>query len=63
MGDDPATSVVGSDHQAHEVPNLFVADPSVFPSGPSVDPSETIMAFAYVAAGNILKKFKPEAAE
>lgn len=63
MGDDPATSVVGSDHQAHEVPDLFVADPSVFPSGPSVDPSETIMAFAYVAAGNILKKFNREAAE
>lgn len=54
MGDDPASSVVASTHEAHEVPGLFVADPSVFPSGPSVDPSETIMAFSMIAARNII---------
>jgi choline dehydrogenase-like flavoprotein len=54
MGADPKTSVVGMDHRVHGFSNLFVADPSVFPSGPSVDPSFTIMAFSYVAAKHIL---------
>jgi len=53
MGADPATSVVASNHEAHEVPNLFVADPSVFPMQPSVDPSISIMAWSYVAAKEI----------
>ncbi len=51
MGEDPYASVVGFDHRVHGTDNLFVADPSVFPSPPSVDPSVTIMAFSYVAAG------------
>jgi choline dehydrogenase-like flavoprotein len=35
------------------IDNLFVADPSVFPTGPSVDPSVSIMAFSYIAAEHI----------
>ncbi len=58
MGDDPKTSVVASTHEAHDVPNLFVADPSVFPSGPSVDPSEIIMAFSVIAARHVQEKLK-----
>jgi choline dehydrogenase-like flavoprotein len=54
MGADPAHSVVSPTHQAHEVPGLFVADPSVFPRPPSVDPSLTIMAFSVVASRNLL---------
>jgi choline dehydrogenase-like flavoprotein len=54
MGADPKTSVVGMDHRVHGMDNLFVADPSVFPTGPSVDPSVTIMAFSYVAAEHVL---------
>jgi len=50
MGSDPETSVVASTHEAHEVPGLYVADPSVFPMQPSVDPSLTIMAFSIIAA-------------
>jgi choline dehydrogenase-like flavoprotein len=50
MGRDPKTSVVGADHRVHGVENLYVADPSVFPTPPSVDPSLSIMAFSYVAA-------------
>lgn len=53
MGRDPRSSVVGMDHRVHGTDNLFVADPSVFPTGPSVDPSVTIMAFSGVAAGHI----------
>ncbi|HPW84813.1 MAG TPA: GMC family oxidoreductase [Rhodoferax sp.] len=54
MGTDAKTSVVGMDHRVHGFSNLFVADPSVFPTGPSVDPSFTIMAFSYVAAKHML---------
>lgn len=54
MGADPKTSVVGMDHRVHGFANLFVADPSVFPTGPSVDPSFSIMAFSYMAARHML---------
>lgn len=54
MGADPKTSVVGMDHRVHGFANLFVADPSVFPTGPSVDPSFSIMAFSYIAARHML---------
>jgi choline dehydrogenase-like flavoprotein len=50
MGADPRSSVVGFDHRVHGTDNLYVADPSVFPTAPSVDPSLTILAFAFVAA-------------
>lgn len=53
MGKDSSNSVVASDHRVHGFDNLFVADSSVFPTGVSVDPSYTIMAFSYVAAKSI----------
>jgi choline dehydrogenase-like flavoprotein len=53
MGADPKTSVVGFDHRVHGTDNLYVADPSVFPTAPSVDPSLSIMAFSFVAADTI----------
>lgn len=56
MGDDPAFAVVKSTHEAHEVPGLYVADPSVFPMQPSVDPSLTIMALSHLVAANILRR-------
>lgn len=53
MGSDPLSSVVDHDHRVHGTDNLFVADGSVFPTGPGVDPSLTIMAFALVAADRV----------
>jgi choline dehydrogenase-like flavoprotein len=53
MGPDAGGSVVGFDHRVHGFDNLYIADPSVFPTPPSVDPSLTIMAFAYVAASHV----------
>ena len=47
MGKDPEQSVTNSRHQVHGIQNLYVSDSSVFPTGPSVDPSYTIMAFSY----------------
>lgn len=46
MGDDPATSVVGPDCRSHDVPNLWICDGSVFPTGGAVNPSLTIEAIA-----------------
>ncbi len=56
MGRDPATSVVKSSGETHEVENLYVADPSVFPTAVSVDPSETIFAFSHVLADGLLAR-------
>ncbi len=54
MGRDSSTSVVDCDNQVHGVKGLYVCDPSVFPTAVSVDPSETIMAFSYLAAARML---------
>ncbi|MFV8054800.1 GMC family oxidoreductase [Mycobacterium sp. 48b] len=49
-GDDPASSVVDQYGRAHDVPNLFVMDGSVFVTSSSVNPTPTITAFAARAA-------------
>lgn len=54
MGRDPQTSVVGSDHRVWGTDNLYIADPSVFPTAVSVDPSVTIMAFSHRLADLLL---------
>jgi len=59
MGKGPEDSVVGFDHRVHGTENLFVSDPSVFPTAPSVDPSLTIMGFSYLAAEHIAGATSP----
>ncbi|GAA3659312.1 GMC family oxidoreductase [Nocardioides ginsengisoli] len=46
MGDDPSTSVVDQWGRAHDVPNLFVIDGSVFVTSTGMNPTATIMAVA-----------------
>jgi choline dehydrogenase-like flavoprotein len=46
MGSDPATSVVDSDAESHEVRRLYIGDSSLIPRTLSVNPSLTIMALA-----------------
>jgi choline dehydrogenase-like flavoprotein len=46
MGDDPASSVVNSNCQAHEVRNLFVADGGPFVTNGDKNPTWTILALA-----------------
>jgi choline dehydrogenase-like flavoprotein len=53
MGRDPKRSVVGFDHQAHELPGLYIVDGSTVPGPPIVNPQITIMAMADRAAGLI----------
>ncbi len=46
MGRDPATSVVNEWGQAHDVPNLFIFDGSVFVTSSGFNPTGTICAVA-----------------
>ena len=46
MGSDPSRSVVDQWGRAHDVPNLFVVDASVFVTGAAVNPTTTIQALA-----------------
>jgi choline dehydrogenase-like flavoprotein len=51
MGFAPEESVVDSNHRAWEVPNLFVADGSVFPTEGAANPALVIMALSDRLAG------------
>lgn len=58
-GSRPDSSVVNADCRSHEVPNLFIADASPFPTCASVPPTLTIVANAFRVAevirrGNII---------
>lgn len=55
MGNDPEQNVVNSNGQSFDIPNLYIADNSVFPSALSANPSLTIMAVSYRIADAFLK--------
>jgi len=50
MGSDPEASVVNAWCRAHDVPNLYVIDGSVFVTSSSINPTATIAALALRAA-------------
>ena len=54
MGKDPATSVVNSYGQTHEVSNLFVAGPGIFATSGAVNPTFTIHAVTLRATDYVL---------
>jgi choline dehydrogenase-like flavoprotein len=54
MGKDAAASVVNSYGQTHEVSNLFVAGPGIFPTSGAVNPTFTIHAVTLRAADYLL---------
>ncbi|HEY6575432.1 MAG TPA: GMC family oxidoreductase, partial [Mycobacterium sp.] len=56
MGDDPETSVVNSFGQAHDVPNLRIADGSVFVTSAGVNPTSTIVALALRGAQEMVRQ-------
>ncbi|WP_394823223.1 FAD-dependent oxidoreductase [Pendulispora albinea] len=50
IGTDPHTSVLGPDHESHELERLYIADGSSVPSALGVNPQMTIMAMAHRVA-------------
>lgn len=53
MGTHPETSGCTPDGERHGIPGLYVADGSLLPTAPGVNPQETIMALASVVADRI----------
>lgn len=56
MGENPATSVVNSFGQSHDLENLFIADASLFPSPIGINPMVTIQALATRNAEYIIQQ-------
>jgi choline dehydrogenase-like flavoprotein len=56
MGNDPRSSVVGLDHETHDVRGLFIVDGSTVQGPLGVNPQLTIMAVATRAADRIAAK-------
>jgi choline dehydrogenase-like flavoprotein len=56
MGFGPQDSVIDATHRAWDVPNLFIADGSVFPTEGAANPALTIMALADRLAGLLADK-------
>ncbi len=54
MGDDPKTSALNKNCQAHDVKNLFVADGACFVSGPDKNPTLTITALSWKTSEYLL---------
>ncbi len=57
LGTDPGASVVNQWQQAWDVPNLFIMDGSVLPTGAAVNPTSTIGAMTLRAASHLRDHF------
>jgi len=58
MGNDPKTSVTNKWAQAHDVPNLYICDASIFPTSTDKTTTMPIIAFAMRTCDYILGNFK-----
>jgi choline dehydrogenase-like flavoprotein len=58
MGDDPASSVVDSTGEHHQLRGLFVADGSLFPTSLGGPPQISIYAFALHLAPHVIARAK-----
>jgi choline dehydrogenase-like flavoprotein len=56
MGADPATSVTDRRGRCHAVPNLVVADGSLFPTAGAVNPGATVAALAMKIADDVARE-------
>ena len=54
MGNDPEQNVVNKNGRSFDVPNLYIADNSIFPSSLSANPTLTILAVSYHIADAFL---------
>jgi choline dehydrogenase-like flavoprotein len=55
MGDDPLTSVVDRFGRAHDVPNLYIVDGSVFVTSGPQPPTATIAANAHRCVEHLIQ--------
>ncbi|MBM3139482.1 MAG: hypothetical protein FJZ92_04515 [Chloroflexi bacterium] len=55
IGDDPADSVVDENLKAHDHPNLYICDASVFATSAGAQPSQTIMTLAARLADHLIR--------
>jgi choline dehydrogenase-like flavoprotein len=62
MGLDGRTSVVNPDFELHDHPNVILADSSIFPRSPGLNPSWSIMALSVRASRHLLGQRLPERA-
>ena len=60
MGRDPVRSVVDPDGRCHDVPNLYVADGSIFVTSGAVNPTSTITALALRLARGIADRSRDQ---
>ena len=60
MGDDPATSVVDRWGRAHDVPNLYIFDGSVWPTSSGMNPTATVAAMALRFADHLVAERRDE---
>jgi choline dehydrogenase-like flavoprotein len=58
MGNDPKTSVLNKNCQAHDVKNLFVADAAPFVTNPDKNPTLSIMALSWKTSEYLLDQAK-----
>jgi choline dehydrogenase-like flavoprotein len=56
MGDDPRTSVVDAFGRAHDVPNLFIFDGSIWPTSSGMNPTATIAALSLRCAERLIEE-------
>jgi choline dehydrogenase-like flavoprotein len=55
MGEDPASSVVDQWGRSHDLPNLVVSSPGVFPTGSPVNPTFTQVAWTLRSAERLVR--------
>jgi choline dehydrogenase-like flavoprotein len=58
MGKDPRTSVTNSYGQLHDVPNVVVAGPGLFPTSGGVNPTFTVHALAARSSEHLLREWR-----
>jgi len=56
MGNDPATSVVDAWGRAHDVPNLYIFDGSIWPTSSGMNPTATIAAMGLRCSDHLVRE-------